>query len=100
MEHGFIIEKSKDYLGMKITRQEGTRKKEIKDWDKVGLKEKSYLRIEAPIKIEKEQLINKIGQVNKYDLYLYINELSDYFNRDILERFKQEVKDEHKSKHK
>lgn len=91
MEHGFIIEKSKDYLGMKITRQEGTRKKEIKDWDKVGLKEKSYLRIEAPIKIEKEQLINKIGQVNKYDLYLYINELSDYFNRDILERFKQEV---------
>lgn len=91
MEHGFIIEKSKDYLGMKITRQEGTRKKEIKDWDKVGLKEKSYLRIEAPIKIEKEQLINKIGQVNKYDLYLYINELSDYFNRDILEKFKQEV---------
>lgn len=91
MEHGFIIEKSKDYLGMKITRQEGTRKKEIKDWDKAGLKEKSYLRIEAPIKIEKEQLINKIGQVNKYDLYLYINELSDYFNRDILERFKQEV---------
>lgn len=91
MEHGFIIEKSKDYLGMKITRQNGSRKKEIKDWDKVGLKERSYLRIETPIKIEKEQLINKIGQVNKYDLYMYISELSDYFNTDILEKFKQEV---------
>lgn len=90
---GFIIEKSKDCLGMKITTQDNNavRKKEIKDWDKVGLRERSYLRIEAPIKIEREQLINKIGQVNKYDLYMYISELSDYFNTDILEKFKQEV---------
>ena len=52
MGHGFIIEKSKDCLGMKITTQDnGIRKKEIKDWDNVGLRERSYLRIEEQIKI-------------------------------------------------
>ncbi|MGN1012290.1 MAG: hypothetical protein ACI4ON_00445 [Clostridia bacterium] len=87
--HGFIIEKSNDYLGMKITTQKSSiRRKEIKNWDEVGLKYKSYLRIEPPIKIEKEQLIRKLGQVNKYDLYLYLNELSDYFNVDVLANFK------------
>ncbi len=87
--HGFIIEKSNDYLGMKITTQNNNiRKKEIKDWDRAGLKYRSYLRIEPPIKIEKEQLIKKLGQVSKYDLYMYLNELSDYFNTDILEKFK------------
>ena len=87
--HGFIIEKSNDYLGMKITTQDnGIRKREIKNWNEVGLKYKSYLRIEAPIKIEKEQLIKKIGQVSKYDLYMYLNELSDYFNIDVLAKFK------------
>ena len=88
--HGFIIEKTNDYLGMKITTQDkGIRKKEIKNWYDVGLKHKSYLRIEPPIKIEKEQLIRKIGQVSKYDLYMYLNELSDYFNIDMLEKFKE-----------
>lgn len=89
--HGFIIEKSNDYLGMKITtKNNNIRKKEIKNWNELGLKYKSYLRIETPIKIEKEQLIKKIGQVNKYDLYIYLNELSDYFNIDVLEKFKLE----------
>ncbi len=88
--HGFIIEKSNDYLGMKITTQNNSiRKKEIKNWYEVGLNYKSYLRIEPPIKIEKEQLIKKLGQVNKFDLYLYLNELSEYFNVEMLEKFKQ-----------
>ncbi|MCI8362258.1 MAG: hypothetical protein HFJ41_03870 [Clostridia bacterium] len=88
--HGFIIEKSNDYLGLKITTQDnGIRKKEIKNWYDVGLREKSYLRIEPPIKIEVPQLIKKIGQIDKYDLYMYLNELSDYFNIEILENIKR-----------
>ena len=88
--HGFIIEKSNDYLGMKITTKNNEiRKREIKNWYEIGLKSKSYLRIEPPIKIEKEQLIKKIGMVDKYDLYMYLNELSDYFSKDILEKIKQ-----------
>lgn len=87
--HGFIIEKSQDYLGMKITKSDNNiRKKEIKNWYDVGLKYKSYLRIETPIKIEKEQLVKKIGKINKFDLYVYLDELFDYFNKDVLDRIK------------
>ena len=33
--HGFIIEKNKDYLGMKITTQDKENKKEITNWYEV-----------------------------------------------------------------
>ena len=89
--HGFIIEKTNDYLGIKITTQNnGIRKREIKNWYDVGLDRKSYLRIETPIKVEKEQLIKKIGKISKYDLYMYLNDLSDYFNIDVLEKLRSE----------
>ena len=32
----------------------------IKNWKKLGLKRKSYVRIEMPIKLEEEQLDRKI----------------------------------------
>lgn len=87
---GFIIEKNNDYLGAKITTKQGKKRKEIKDWNKIGLRKKSYIRIEAPIKIEQDQLIKKIGKINRYDLYLYLNDLVDYINDDILEKIKQD----------
>lgn len=85
--HGFIIEKNKDYLGMKITTQDKKNKKEIRNWYDVGLKQKSFVRIEMPIKIEKNQLVKKIGKLSKYDTYIYINELMNFMNSDIKSRF-------------
>lgn len=87
--HGFIIENSQDYLGMKISSQNNKHNKEIKNWDDLGLKKKSYIRIEVPIKIEEKQLIKKISSINKYDMYIYLNELSDFFNNDIINKFKK-----------
>lgn len=87
--HGFIIEKNSDYLGMKITTQNKKNKKEIRNWYDAGLKQKSYVRIEMPIKIEKNQLVKKIGKLSKYDTYIYINELMSFMNRDISHRYEE-----------
>ena len=46
---------------------------------KVGEIWLAFIRIEVPIKIEEKQLIKKIGSINKYDMYIYLNELSDFF---------------------
>ena len=85
--HGFIIEKNNDYLGMKITTQDKKNKKEIRNWYDVGLKYKSFVRIEMPIKIEESQLVKKIGQLSKCDTYFYINELMILINNDIKTKF-------------
>ena len=41
-----------------------------------------------PIKIEKNQLVKKIGKLSKCETYIYINELMNYIKDDIKERFK------------
>lgn len=86
--HGFIIEGNKDYLGLKITSQNGKHRKKINNWYELGLKNESFVRIETPIKVEKGQLIHKIGSMSKYDLYIYLNELSNYINTDIIDKLK------------
>jgi len=48
---------------------------------------KASVRIEIPIKIERNQLVRKIGKLSKYDTYVYINELMDFMNNDINEKF-------------
>lgn len=85
--HGFIIEKNNDYLGMKITTQDKKNKKEIRNWYEAGLKQKSFVRIEMPIKIEKNQLVKKIGKLSRCDTYVYINELMSFMNDDIKRKF-------------
>ena len=89
--HGFIIEKNNDYLGMKITTQDKKNKKEIRNWYDVGLKYKSFVRIEMPIKIEESQLVKKIGQLSKCDTYVYINELMSFTNNDIKTKFEDRL---------
>lgn len=86
--HGFILEENNDYLGLKITSKE--KGVELNNWHELGLKRKSYVRIEIPIKIEKKQLLNKISKVNKYDMYLYLNELSKYINSNFINKFRNE----------
>lgn len=85
--HGFIIEKNNDCLGMKITTKN---KKEIRNWYDVGLKQKSFVRIEMPIKLESNQLLKKIGKLSKYDTYIYIDELMSFMNNDIKSKFEVE----------
>lgn len=86
--HGFIIEENRDYLGLKITTKDGQKHQKINNWYDLGLKNESFVRIETPIKIEKGQLIHQIGKMNKYDLYIYLNELSNYINTNVINKIK------------
>ena len=86
--HGFIIEENRDYLGLKITSKAGRNRKKINNWYELGLDKESYVRIETPIKVEQGQLIHKIGTMSKYDLYIYLNELSNYINTDVIDKLK------------
>ncbi len=53
---------TRNYHILKITSQYDTyRRKSITNWKEIGLKKKSYTRIELPMKLEKNQLIKKIA---------------------------------------
>lgn len=89
--HGFIIEKNNDYLGMKITTKNKINKKEILNWHEAGLNQKSYVRIEMPIKIERNQLIKKVGKLSKCETYVYIDELMKFINIDIKNKYRGDL---------
>lgn len=87
---GFLIEENANYSGLKLTTRssilENVVRKEIKNWKELGLKRKSYIRIELPLKIESQQLVNKITTLSNSDLQIYLKELANYFNTDVLEK--------------
>ena len=87
---GFLIEENANYSGLKLTTRnsilENVVRKEIKNWKELGLKRKFYIRIELPLKIESQQLVNKITTLSNSDLQIYLKELANYFNTDVLER--------------
>lgn len=91
---GFLIEENSNYSGLKLTtrnsRLSRVNRKEIKNWKELGLKKKSYIRVELPIKIESQQLVNKVTTLSPEDLKVYLKELVDYFNIDMLERIGEE----------
>jgi hypothetical protein len=87
---GFIIEENSNYSALKLTTRESNletvRRKEITNWKELGLKKKSYVRIELPIKIEPEQLIFKITEMSNNEIASYLKDLANYFNVDVLEK--------------
>lgn len=90
---GFLIEENSNYSGLKLTTKSSAIKKvnrkEIKNWEALGLRKKSYIRVELPLKIESQQLINKIGEVSHDDLMMYLKELAEYFNVDMLKKLEE-----------
>lgn len=76
---GFIVNNdTRNYHILKITSQyDAYRRKSITNWKEIGLKKKSYTRIELPMKLEKNQLIKKIAIIPIEEL---IDIYSDIFN--------------------
>lgn len=83
---GLIVEEdSKNYHVFKITSQNDPYKRKlISNWRELGLKKKSYVRIEMPIKIEEGQFIHKISKISIEDLKEYYKELLNILNVDAL----------------
>lgn len=87
---GFIIEENSNYSGLKLTTRQSFAKSvnrtEIKNWKELGLKKKSFVRIELPIKIENQQLVTKIGTLSEEEVTIYLKDLANFFNTDVLDK--------------
>ena len=85
---GFIIEENSNYGALKLTTRDNNlkkvRRKEITNWKELGLKKKSFVRIELPLKIESEQLVFKITEMSYDDMLTYLKDLANYFNINML----------------
>ena len=83
-----IVEQdNRNFHILKLTTQyDKYKRKLIKNWEELGLKEKSYIRIELPIKIEQQQLIKKITKLSEVELLEMYNEIYKILNINALEK--------------
>lgn len=91
---GMLVMENPDYLGLKITTKNNkiNRIEEIKNWKEIGLKSKSYIRIEIPQRIEQNQLIGKITELPKEQFLNYYRMMLDLFNIDIINDVNDKIK--------
>lgn len=91
---GFLIEENSNYSALKLTTRKSILKninrKEIKNWKELGLRQKSYVRIELPVKIEPEQLVNRITTLSNEEMREYLKDLASIFNTEILSELAKE----------
>lgn len=82
---GMLVMENPDYLALKITTKKNKVKnvQEIKNWKEIGLKQKSYIRIEIPERIEKNQLIGKVAELPKEQFIKYYRLMLDIFNVEV-----------------
>lgn len=83
---GMLVLENQDYLALKVTTKKNKIKdvKEIKNWKEIELKEKSYIRIEIPQRIEQNQLIGKIAELPRDQFIEYYKDMLKIFNLDII----------------
>ena len=80
-EH-FIKNDHKNYYGLKITSQEDSyHRLPIKNYQQLGLRKKSYLRLELPIKIEREQFLYKISKIEEKTMKKYMKLITDFIKK-------------------
>lgn len=93
---GLIVEEDKrNYHVLKLTSQKDPyKRKEIKNWRELGLKMKSYIRIEMPIKIEEQQFERKISTLPEKQLLEMYSEVYKILNIDALEKMAEKYKEE------
>lgn len=95
---GLIVEQdNRNFHILKLTTQyDKYKRKLIKNWEELGLKEKSYIRIELPIKTEKQQLIKKITKLSEEELLEMYNEIYKILNINALEKMSKKYKERKK----
>lgn len=93
---GLIVEEDRrNYHVLKLTTQNDPYKRKlIKNWKELGLKHKSYIRIEIPIKIEEQQFERKISSIPNHQLLEMYNEIYSILNIDALEKMVKKYKEE------
>ena len=62
----------------------------------MGLKRKSYVRIEMPIKLEEEQLDRKVAELSEHDLLEIYSEVYKILNINALQKMSEKYERETK----
>lgn len=95
---GLIVEQdNRNFHILKLTTQyDKYKRKLIKNWKELGLKQKSYIRVEMPIKIEKQQLVRKITELSQEELLEMYNEIYKILNINALEKMSKKYEDSKK----
>lgn len=95
---GLIVEEDRrNYHVLKLTTQNDPyKRKPIKNWRELGLKNKSYIRIEMPIKIEEQQFDRKISSLPEEQLLEMYNEVYSILNIKALEKMAEKYKEDSK----
>lgn len=92
---GLIVEAdNRNFHVLKLTTQyDKYKRKLIKNWEELGLAKKSYVRIEMPIKIEKEQFDRKITVLPEEQLLDIYNDVYQIINVKALEKLARKSKE-------
>lgn len=92
---GVLVEENPDYLGLKITTKKNklNKAKEIKNWKELGLKEKSFVRIEIPERIEKSQLIAFVGKMPQDQFMEFYRAILNVFNIEVIQQLIESQKE-------
>lgn len=92
---GVLVEENPDYLGLKITTKKNklNKGKEIKNWKELGLKEKSFVRIEIPERIEKSQLIAFIAKMPQDQFMEFYRAILNVFNIEVIQQLIESEKE-------
>jgi len=93
---GLIVEADRrNYHVLKLTSQKDPyKRKEIKNWRELGLKVKSYIRIEMPIKLEEQQFDRKIATLPEKQLLEMYSEIYSILNINALKKMDEKYKEE------
>ena len=82
-EH-FIRDDNKNYYGLKITSQQDSYHRiKIQNEKNLGLHKKSYIRLELPLKIEREQLLYKISQIPNQEMNMYLKKIVSFVQKQV-----------------
>lgn len=92
---GLIVEEdNRNFHVLKLTTQyDKYKRKLLKNWKELGLRKKSYVRIEMPIKIEKAQFDRKITTLPNDMLLDIYGEVYDIINVKALEKMAKKSKE-------
>lgn len=80
----FVKNDNKNYYVLKITSQmDSYQRVPIKNYRDIGLQKKSFVRIEVPLKVEKEQFLYRIGQLSQKETIKYLKKVQSFIQNSM-----------------
>ena len=80
----FVKGDHRNYYGLKITSQKDVYHRIfLSNYQELGLQKESYIRMELPLKMERNQFLYKIGKISLNDMMKYLNQIKEYIQEKI-----------------